>query len=393
MRDDTHRRTGIPVDRPPPRQGRVRIFLLAVLAFAVLGGGATLPYYVDALWFESLGYASVFWTRLDLQAATFGAFALITFMVLYGVFLAVKPARLDELLGGTLLINRQRVTLPVEPVVKLIAVGLSLVIAAASGASMMARWTTLALFWHAPRGTTTLDPIFGRPLTFYLFTLPAWQLIAGWLLMLAVVACLIATLFVVVTGGARVLTGRSFGGLQTRPWRGLSIGFAALLLMLAARVYLGRFDRLFEDHTIFAGVTYTDAHVTLTGMLVVCVALVVGAAMAGICAISARRPQWLVASVVPAIVCYVIVAIVGWYVNSFVVKPNELARERPFIAHNIEMTRRAYALDRIEPHPFPADTGIEAVDPAHNQTTLENIRLWDWRALQDTLRQIQEIRT
>ena len=393
MSDDMHRRTGNPVDRPAPRPRRVRISLLAVLALAVLGGGATLPYYVDALWFESLGYASVFWTRLNLQAATFCAFALVTFMVLYGVFLAVKPARLDELIGGTLLINRQRVTLPVEPVVKLIALGLSLIIAAASGASMMARWTTLALFWHAPRGTTTLDPIFGRPLTFYLFTLPAWQLIAGWLLMLAVVACLIATAFVVVTGGARVLTGRRFGGLQTRPWRGLSIGFAALLLMLAARVYLGRFDRLFEDHTIFAGVTYTDAHVTLTGMLVVCIALVVGAAMAGICAISAPRPRWLVASVVPATVCYVIVAVVGWYVNSFVVKPNELVRERPFIAHNIEMTRRAYALDRIEPHPFPADTGIEAVDPAHNQTTLENIRLWDWRALQDTLRQIQEIRT
>ena len=393
MSDDTRRRNGIRVDRPPPRQRRVRIVLLAVLALAVLGGGATLPYYVDALWFESLGYASVFWTRLNLQAATFGAFALITFMVLYGVFLAVKPARLDELIGGTLFVNRQRVTLPVEPVVKLIAFGLSLVIAAASGASMMARWTTLALFWHSPRGTTTLDPIFGRPLTFYLFTLPAWRLIAGWLLMLAVVACLLATLFVVVTGGARVLTGRRFGGLQTRPWRGLSIGFAALLLMLAAHVYLGRFDRLFEDHTIFAGVTYTDAHVTLTGMLVVCVALVVGAAMAGICAISAPRPRWLVASVVPATVCYVIVAVVGWYVNSFIVKPNELVRERPFIAHNIEMTRRAYALDRIEPHPFPADTGIEAVDPAHNQTTLENIRLWDWRALQDTLRQIQEIRT
>jgi uncharacterized membrane protein (UPF0182 family) len=68
-------------------------------------------------------------------------------------------------------------------------------------------------------------------------------------------------------------------------------------------------------------------------------------------------------------------------------------RERPFIAHNIEMTRRAYALDRIETHPFPADTGIEAVEPGSNRTTLENIRLWDGRALQDTLRQIQEIRT
>jgi hypothetical protein len=381
------------VDRPPPRRRRVRIFLLAVLAVAVLGGGAALSYYVDALWFESLGYASVFWTRLNLNAATFGAFALITFVVLYTVFLALKPARLNEFIGGTILINRQRVKLPVEPLLDLIALGSSIAIAAAIGASMMARWTTLALFWHAPRSTTTLDPIFGRPLSFYLFTLPAWQLIAGWLLTLAVIACALAALFVVVTGGARVLTERRFRVAQPRLWRGLSISFAALLLTLAARVYLGRFERLFQDDTIFAGVTYTDAHVTLPGMLVVCIALVMGAAMAGICAISAPRPRWLVASVVPGIACYIIVAVVAWYVSSFIVKPNQLVRERPFIAHNIDMTRRAYALDRIEPHPFPADTGIEAVDPANNQTTLENIRLWDWRALQDTLRQIQAIRT
>src|SRR5580658_6234383 len=140
MSDDTHRRTGIPVDRPPPRQRRVRIFLLAVLALAVLGGGAMLPYYVDALWFESLGYTSVFWTRLNLEAATFGAFALITFIALYGVFLALKPAQLDELIGGTIFINRRRVKLPIEPVLNLTALGLALAISAAIGANMMARW-------------------------------------------------------------------------------------------------------------------------------------------------------------------------------------------------------------------------------------------------------------
>jgi uncharacterized membrane protein (UPF0182 family) len=392
MSRDTNSRTDI-VDGPPPRRRRVLVSLFAILTVALFGGGATLSYYVDALWFESLGYMSVFWTRLNLQAAIFGVFALSTFLALYGVFWALKPARLSELSGGTILINRQRVKLPIEPVLNLIALGLALAIGAEIGASMMARWTTLALYWHAPRGTTTLDPVFGRPLSFYLFTLPAWQLIAGWLLTLAVIACAIAALFVAVTGGARVWTERRFVAGRTRLWRGLSIGFAAVLLTLAARVYLGRFERLFQDGTIFAGVTYTDAHVTLTGMLVICVALIVGAAMAGICAISALPRRWLVASVVPAIVCYVIVAVAGWYVSSFIVKPNQLVRERPFIAHNIEMTRRAYALERIEPHPFPADSGIEAVDPLNNQTTLENIRLWDWRALQDTLRQIQEIRT
>ena len=393
MSNDTPWRPTLSSERPPPRKRHLLTFLLAVLAIAVLGGGATLSYYVDALWFESLGYASVFWTRLNLQFATFGAFALITFTVLYGAFLTFKPARLGDLISNTILINGQSVKLAVESVVQLIALGLSLAIAAATGAGMMARWTTLALFWYGPHGTATVDPIFGRPLTFYLFTLPACQLIAEWLLMLAVIACSIAAVFVVVTGGMSILTGRRLGAVQTRPWRGLSISVAALLLMLAVQVYLERFDRLFEGHTIFAGVTYTEAHVTLTGMLVVCTALIVGAAIAGICAISAPRPRWLIASVVPATVCYVIVAVAGWYVDSFIVKPNELVRERPFIAHNIEMTRRAYALDRIEPRPFPADTGIEAIDPANNQTTLDNIRLWDWHALQDTLRQIQEIRT
>jgi uncharacterized membrane protein (UPF0182 family) len=393
MSRDTDSRTDIVVDGQPPRRRRLLVFVLAGLAVALFGGGATLSYYVDALWFESLGYTSVFWTRLNLEAATFGAFALITFIALYGVFLALKPAQLDELIGGTIFINRRRVKLPIEPVLNLTALGLALAISAAIGANMMARWTTLALYWYAPRDAILLDPIFGRPLSFYLFTLPALQLIAGWLLTLAVIACAIAALFVAVTGSARVLSGRRFVAVETRPWRGLSIGFAAVLLTLAARLYLGRFERLFQDGTIFAGVTYTDAHVTLTGVLVVCVALIAGAAMAGICAISTLHRRWLVASVVPAIVSYVIVAVASWYVSSFIVKPNQLVRERPFIAHNIEMTRRAYALDRIEPHPFPADSGIEAVDPANNQTTLENIRLWDWRALQDTLRQIQAIRT
>ncbi len=159
------------------------------------------------------------------------------------------------------------------------------------------------------------------------------------------------------------------------------------------RVYLSRFDALFEEHTIFSGVNYTDAHITLAGLLVVCAALVVGAAIALINIVSPPRVRWLGAAVVPAVVCYLAVQIIGWYVGNFIVKPNELVRERPYIAYNIEMTRRAYGLDRVMQREFPAETTVGAADPANNQATLQNIRLWDWRALQDTLRQIQEIRT
>jgi uncharacterized membrane protein (UPF0182 family) len=283
------------------------------------------------------------------------------------------------------------VRLPVEPVLRLIALGVSLVIAAVTGAGMLVEWPTLALFWYAPPSTGAVDPIFGKPLNFFLFTLPAWQLIAGWLLTLAVITCALAVLFIFISGGASVLARRR--SFVTLPWRGFSITFAFLLLILAMLAYLGRFERLFEDHTIFGGVSYTDAHVTLTGMLVVCVALVLGAVIAAVNAVSMQRGRWLVAAIVPAAVCYFGVQIVGWYVSSFIVKPNELVREQPYIAHNIELTRQAYGLDRVLQREFPAETTVEAADPANNQATLQNIRLWDWHALQDTLRQIQEIRT
>jgi uncharacterized membrane protein (UPF0182 family) len=352
----------------------------------------TLSYYVDVLWFGSLGYGGVFWKTLSLQWGVFVAFAAATFLILYGSFLALKRAHLPDLPSGhTIFIGQQPVRLPVEPVLRLIALGVSLVIAAITGAGMMVEWPTLALFWYAPPSAGVVDPIFGKPLNFFLFTLPAWQLIANWLLTLAVITCALAVLFIFISGGASVLARRR--SYLTLPWRGFSITFAFLLLILAMLAYLGRFERLFEDHTIFGGVSYTDAHVTLTGMLVVCVALVFGAVIAAVNAVSMQRGRWLVAALVPAAVCYFGVQIVGWYVSSFVVKPNELVREQPYIAHNIDLTRQAYGLDRVLQREFPAETTVEAADPANNQATLQNIRLWDWHALQDTLRQIQEIRT
>jgi uncharacterized membrane protein (UPF0182 family) len=256
----------------------------------------------------------------------------------------------------------------------------------------MAQWPLLGLFWYAPRAAGAADPIFGRPLNFYLFTLPAWELIAGWLTLLAVIICVVAVFFVVVAGGTRALE-RSRGTYRPLSWRGLSIAFAFLLLMVAVQVYLGRYDRLFESHTIFSGVSYTDAHITLPGLLVVCIALLLGAGVAAANAFRAQRGRWLVAAMVPAAVCYLGFQVAGWYVSSFIVKPNELVREQPYITHNIELTRQAFGLDRVAQRGFPAQTSVQAADAANNQPTLQNIRLWDWRALQDTLRQIQEIRT
>ena len=378
----------------PPRRRRTLLFLIAVLAVVVFGGRTAVSYWVDLLWFRSLGYGEVFWKTLGLEWGIFAAFAAVTFLILFGTFSALKWAHSADLPSDhTIFIAGNAVNLPVGPALRIIAIAVSLLIAVATGAAMQAQWPTLALFWYAPHSSGTIaDPIFGLPLNFFLFALPAWQLIAGWLLTLAVITSILALFFILITGSSRALTGR-LGSRSPLPWRGLSISVGFLLLILAMRVYIGRLELLFEHHTIFEGVTYTDAHVNVTGMLFVCAALVLGAAIAFLSAAFMPRLRLLIAAVVPAVVCYVAVGLIGWYVTSFLVKPNELVREQPYIANNIEMTRKAYGLDLFTQREFPAETTVGATDPANNQPTLQNIRLWDWHALQDTLRQIQEIRT
>jgi uncharacterized membrane protein (UPF0182 family) len=377
-----------------PRRRRFLALLLLLFALVILGSRTAISYYVDALWFSSLGYRAVFWKALNLQWTVFAVFFAATFLILYGWFrLLMRLCRPDLHTAGTIVIGSRTIRLPVEGVLRAGALVGAAVIALATGASMMADWPKFALYWFQPpsAGGVT-DPVFGRPLNFYFFSLPIWQTVAGWLLMLAILGCAIAVLFVLISGGAQLVE-RRFDRAAPLPWRAFSVALALLLLVIALRVYIGRLELLLTDHTVFGGVTYTDAHVTIGGMLVVCLALIGGAATACINLFTRPRIRWLVLAPIPAVVCFFAVQIVAWYVAGFIVKPNQLVREQPYIAWNIEYTRRAYALDRVTQHKFPAETTIEAADATNNQDTLENIRLWDWRALQDTLRQIQEIRT
>ena len=353
---------------------------------------------MDALWFDSLGYSQVFWKILELQGLILVAAGAATFIAVYGAFLALKPARFGEIgSDGVIIINDRPVRLPVGPVLSIIAVLLAAIVALGTAVGLMSEWPTIAVWWHGKdvivSGARSVDPIFGRPIAFYLFTLPAWQLAAGWLLRLAMLAFGMGLFFFLASSGTRVLQGRAVLRENAPAMRGLAVAFGFLLAAIAVEVYLGRFEHLFEDHAIFAGVTYTEAHVTLTGRLLVALALAAGAVAVVVTAFVSARIRWLVAATLPALVLYIGTGAVSAYVESFIVKPNELVREQPYITHNIEFTRQAYGLNRFAQRAFPAETTVEAADAENNQATLQNIRLWDWRVLQDTLRQLQEIRT
>ena len=232
---------------PPPRRAahRGRVALLVLLALLFLGGGTFLSYYVEALWFGSLGFSEVFWTTVSLQARVFLVVTLVTFIVLYGAFHALRPAHLKDLGAGTWLVNGQPVRVPIEPALRLIGTGAAAAIAVLTGIAIGSQWSTFALYWRggesAMASAATPDPIFARPLSFYLFTLPVWEIVAGWLTTMAFVAFAAALIYTVVAGGTRLLEGRRRLNAPEGLLRGVCATFGGILLSMALRTYLGRF--------------------------------------------------------------------------------------------------------------------------------------------------------
>ena len=375
------------------RHRRAVLFIFILFLIVIFSARTGVSYYVNSLWYASLGYESVFWRTLDFKWIAFTLSLAATFGIVYGWFAMLRYACRDELRNaGTVMLGPRTYELPVDPVLRTGGFIGILFISFITGLSFLAEWQRFALYWFAPAAVNVRDPIFGRSISFYFFTLPALQFVLGWLLLIAILCCAIAGIFMLLTGGSRLLHEHRYGASAVA-LRAFSGAVAFLLLVIAARTYVGRFDLISTDHTIFGGITYTDSHVLLGGIVIISVALVLGTIIAAVNLFISPRVVRLIAAPVPAILCFVLVQIGAWYVNNFVVKPNQLVREQPYIRHNIELTRQAFGLDGITEQEFPADITVQAADPANNQATLQNIRLWDWRPLQDTLRQIQEIRT
>lgn len=373
-----------------PRPWLWGAFALLLLIFVM--GRTALRWWVDLLWFDSLGYSQIFWRTHLAVWGIFAGFGVASFALIFTVFRLLLRAHREDLPGAhVVLINGRPVELSLQPVLRVVGYGLATVVALAAGSAMASSWQTLLLWWsQGSAASTAAEPIFGHSLGFYFFTLPAWELLFGWMLGISLVLFAMAVVFMLISGSARLFAERRAAAM---PVRGVALTAVPLLLAMAARTMLGRYELLFEHHTIFDGVTYTDAHVLLTGKLCVALALVASAAIALVAGIVRPRVSMLVGAIAPVVVVLALVGVSVWYVNTFLVKPNEMMREQPYISYNIEHTRAAYGLDHFELREFPAETEVAAAEAGNNQATLSNIRLWDWHALQDTLRQIQEIRT
>jgi uncharacterized protein len=387
-----------------PGGRRARRWALAVVVVALLVAASRAgSVYLEALWFGSLGYASVYWTAFWYEWATFAVFAVATAAVLRAAFWLLERAFVVSALAPRrVIVNNRPVFLKPERLLKPAAWVVSLLFGLVYGLGMSGDWQKFALWLNRPAAGEA-DPVFGKALGFYLFTLPVAEAVSEWFLTLAWIVLLGAGVYAVlgllpsgkdlrrsVESRAALLSPEA----RAAAYSALSTALGVLLVALAVRAYLSRFEYLFDDHQIFSGVTYTEDHFLLPGLLVVAAVLLLAAALAVVNGLAFRRLRLLIAAVALPVVVYIIACVaVPGYVQSFVVKPNELDRETPYIEHNIAATRRAFNLDRVEARDFPADTDDAAYALTENKPTLDNLRIWDYHALQDTLRQVQEIRT
>ena len=378
----------------PKRRLRWRrwVILAAVILVFVLLRSASI--YVEALWFDSLGYASVYWYTFRLKLALFFIFLLLTLLILRGAFWLLERAfSLNALERRIVMINNQPVAIAPARFVRPAAWGIALIISLITGISMSGRWEPFALYMNQP-STALNDPIFQKPLGFYLFTLPVYQSISSWLLFLAFVILCASVAFTLLSIPQKQKSTSANPGPRRAGYASISIALLLILLALAWRVFLSRYPYLWADHQTFSGVTYTEANYLLPGLTVVAVVLLISCGLLLLNALTERRLRLIsIALALPVVVFVFAALLVPAYVTSFIVKPNELGRETPYIEQNITWTRRAFGLDRMEMRNYEAETTLAAFNRGDNRATFDNIRLWDVNALQDTLRQIQEIRT
>src|SRR5881296_2591783 len=364
---------------------------LLLLVFLALGLIAQLvPLYTDWLWFQEVGYTQVFTTTLALRGALFTSLALTVLIFLYiNLTLAARTAAPDVIWE-----LEDQLGLPgrvvIEPLIRRFLPLVLFMIALVAGLRATAHWETLLGYLNATEFGGA-DPLFGRDLAFFVFVLPFWRLLYGWAVTLAV-STIVLTLVVYILQRSLVLTTRGprlAVGARTHL---LALGALALALK-AVGFWLDRFELVFSPRGIVFGASYTDIHASLPALSVL--AVVSGVAAAACLAQLARPGVRLVVGglIVLGLVWVIGLGIYPTLLQRFSVTPNELVAERPYIEHNIRMTRQAYGLDKLQEKDFPADESLNAAALERNSLTIKNIRLWDHRPLLVTYGKLQEIRT
>jgi uncharacterized protein len=373
---------------------------MAVVVTALIALGLTADFLVDWAWFSAVGYLSVYWTILGGKV--------LLFLVVFGVSTALlwlngalafrfAPPRREVRLRDVTRASGSLQTFPdlwelTRPRLpwRLLIGGVAGLVGLLVAAGAVSYWDVVLRFIHqVPYGQN--DPLYGKDFGFYLFSLPAYLSLKNWLLVLLFLGAVMAGAVYLVNGG--IAPGERRWSVSAAPIIHGSILLALFFAVKAWSYNLDRFLLLYRDNGVVVGASYTDVHIELP-VLWVLVGLACVAAVASVANVWVRTYKLpAVGAVLVFGSSLVLGAVVPALFQRLFVKPNELQLEKPYLQHNIALTRQAYNLQLITAKPFPADQSLTWQMLQANKATVDNIRLWDWQPLMDTYGQLQEIRT
>jgi len=372
----------------PRRLGALPLTVISLTVLAVVLVSLS-GFYVDYLWFRSVDYASV-WTKLLVTRATlFVAFGLVTALVIVTNIIVAYKRRPIYVPTTVEADNLERYRSQIEPIRKAAIVGISLAIFYFAGSAGSQFWESWLLYRNAtPFGV--LDPQFNRDISFFMFTLPLWQSLVGWAISTLILATIAATVVHYIYGGIRPQVRGDRTTVTARVQ--LSILLGAIVAIKAIAYWLDRFALATSDQGIITGLTYTDVNAVLpaksilTGIAIICSLLFFA---------NIIRRSWVLPAAGLALLGISSFLISGVYpalIQQFQVKPSESAKESPFIQRNIESTRAAYGLDKVEVKDYQATIDTSAGQLNNDVDTVANIRLMDPNVLSSTFRQLQQIK-
>jgi uncharacterized membrane protein (UPF0182 family) len=369
-------------------RGRLVLGILAVtLIVLALSLRAIATFWTDYLWFDALDLTSV-WSRLVSAKVTLGAATGLVFFALLWTNLVVADRlapRFRSVVGpeDDLLVRYRELVAGRQRLLWLVVSVAVAIVPAISASSQWRQW----LLFRFGGSFGVDDPQFGMDLGWYVFRLPFWTTAVDWLFAFLVVTAIAVAIVHYLNGAIRL---QPLGERVTPNAKAhLSILLALAAFTKAADYWLRRFELVVSGGTSFDGAGYTDVNASLPAIqLMILISLFAGVLLL----VNIRRKGWTLPIIILALWGLVAIIAGGLYpafVQRFQVEPAELAKERPFVERNIEATRTALGLDKVEPIDFDYDPVLteKAVDA--EPQNLENARLLDPTIIQPTIQELQ----
>lgn len=374
-------------------------------------------FIADWWWFSEVGYTEIFITSLGakllLGLAVFIFVALFLLANLLIVTYSKTPLLfvLPENLIGRPISLDSRTT-------RKLGIVISLVIAVFFGLVASSQWQdVLKFFSSTPFGIA--DPIFGKDIAFYIFSLPVITLGLGLLKIIVLVSLVLCSTIYILRGSLslRSLLGKFSGFISRKLSQSISDGgttfdireikhkevlsgarmhiailLALFFVTMAANTYFSMFKLLTGQSGQVYGAVFTDVNV-MVPLLWVSIVIISITSLTTLYWGKSGRSKWLVGSIALYFLVGIASGIIPSVFQKLIVSPNELVKETPYIKYNIAATRMAYGLDKVEEREIGGDKPLTAKDITNNNLTIKNVRLWDRAPLLSTFSQLQEIRT